>query len=122
MNRKGFTLVAVLTMSFVIGAAAMSLWNMANLDARIAGNNYKLSQTKFAAQSGISHFLALNLDVADAYEGIVIPITSLTRSCAYIVEIYRTEDGKTVILSKGLYRKGSRTIFSYPIRAAIEKW
>ena len=109
-------------MSFIIGAAALSLWHATNLEVRISGNNYRITQAKSAAQSGINHFLALNLDIDDAFEGIVIPITNLTTRSAYIVEIYRTRDGKIAVLSKGLYRKGPRTIFSYPIRAAVEKW
>tara|TARA_Y100001938_G_scaffold136190_1_gene198745 strand:- start:1554 stop:1892 length:339 start_codon:yes stop_codon:yes gene_type:complete len=105
----------------IISSICLTLWYSTNIDAQIAGNTYKISQARFAAQSGISHFLALNPEVEDAYHGIVIPETRLTSKTFYVVEIYRTVDGKTAILSKGMYKKGSRIIFQYPIRAAVEK-
>lgn len=97
------------------------LWSSANLDTQIAGNSYKISQAKMAARSGINHFLALNLDIEDAYYGIVIPETRLTTKTSYIVEVYRTIDEKTMILSRGMYKKGNRIVFQHPVRAIVEK-
>lgn len=121
MNRKGFALVTVMVMAAVLSSICVSLWHAANLDSQIAGNTYRISQAKSAAQSGINHFLALDPDIEDTYFGIIIPETRLTPKTSYVVEIYRTVDGKTAILSRGLYKKAGKIIFQYPIRAAVEK-
>jgi len=101
--------------------AYITLWSTASLDSKIAINSYKISQARAAAQSGINHFMSLNLGIEDNHDGIVIPETQLTSRLSYTVEAYVTYEGRVVILSRGLYRKGSKVLYQHPIRAVVVK-
>ena len=99
----------------------LALWSAASLDSKIAINSHKTTQARAAAQSGISHFMELNLNIEDSHYGVVIPETQLGPRVSYIVEVYASPGGRIMLLSKGLYRKGEEVLYQYPIRAVAVK-
>tara|TARA_Y100001937_G_C6928242_1_gene244854 strand:- start:193 stop:573 length:381 start_codon:yes stop_codon:yes gene_type:complete len=60
-KRKGITLVVVLAMVSILTAIVIMLWSSTNLSMLIAGNQRRHMQASKLADSGISHFKALNL-------------------------------------------------------------
>ena len=118
-KKKGYTLALVLAVTTMMTLSVIALWSNTNTDQQIAENQYRISQARTAAQSGLSHFISLHLSDEDLTEGnVVIPETSLSAKTAYAVEI-RRQDENYVVLSRGYYKKAGETVFEYPIRAVF---
>ena len=105
----------------MIAGLAHSLWSITNLNTQIVHNNVKLTLAKTAAQSGINHFIALNLTAEDIAGRFLIPETRLSSNSAYEVEAVWLNDNDLLVTSLGKYKKGSKTLFYYPVRAVFAK-
>lgn len=111
----------------MIALSASLLWSSANLDMMIAGNYKRVTQAKMAANSGINHFVSLNIDYDALYsqsvygDGIIIPMTQLSRTSFYLVEVDVLCCGpnRYIVKSTGYYRKGEKVISSYPVKATF---
>jgi len=120
LNRKGYTLLVVLIFGTVLTLIATTLWASVNTETQLTENVYRVGQAKMAAQSGINHFIALNLRRRELTSNQVIPETRLSRTMSYYVNVFPLLDNRYLVISWGLYRKAHRVIFKYPIRAIID--
>jgi hypothetical protein len=119
-NRKGLVLLAVLVMCAFISLGAMLLFSTANMEMMIAGNTRRINQAKISAASGLSHFIALNLNYdalraeAGGLESIqVIPMTQLAEQTFYEVNVNfccGLNDGQYIVESTGYYKKSDEVI------------
>ena len=99
--------------------SAAALWSSVTTDQQIVENQYRITQARTAAQSGLSHFISLHLSDHELTAGnIVIPETKLSAKTTYAVEI-RRQDENYVVLSTGFYKKAGETVFEYPIKAVF---
>jgi len=120
LNRRGMTLILVLMMGAFIGISAMLLFSTVNLNMMIAGNNRRMNQAKISATSGLSHFIALDLDYntlrrqAGDLESIqAIPKTQLGDKTFYEVNVHfccGLSAGQYIVESTGYYMKGDEII------------
>ena len=120
MNRRGMTLVLVLVMSALIGMSAMLLFSTANMEMMIVGNTSRINQAKISAASGLSHFIALDLNYntlrqrAGDLESIqAIPRTQLGDKTFYEVNVHfccSLSEGQYIVESTGYYMKGDEII------------
>ena len=127
MNRRGMTLVLVLVMSALIGMSAMLLFSTANMDMMIAGNTRRMNQAKISAASGLSHFIALDLNYntlrrqAGELESFqAIPRTQLGDKTFYEVNVNfccGLSEGQYIVESTGYYMKGNKIISSKTSRS-----
>lgn len=119
MNRKGFALVMVLVIATVIASTTTLLWSTTNIEMKITGNKYRISQAKMAAQSGINHFMLINRGTK---ENIVeIEETSLSKNTSYKVDSFEITQDKILIISSGYYIKNKKRLFEYPIKVVMSK-
>ncbi len=127
MNRRGMTLVLVLVMSALIGMSAMLLFSTANMDMMIAGNTRRMNQAKISAASGLSHFIALDLNYntlrrqAGELESFqAIAKTQLGDKTFYEVNVYfccGLSEGQYIVESTGYYMKGDQIVSSKTSRS-----
>ena len=116
MNRSGYVLVVVLVLCAMISVSAMTLWSITNVEQQIATNTRMIAEAKLAAQSGLSHFTALNLQADDISGSFHIPEYEMTPRTSYEV-VAEWHDNSLFVVSKGKYKKAGQTIFEYPVRA-----
>ena len=121
MFRKGMALVTVLCMSTILSMICLMLWETVSLDFKIVTNAYRINQAKLAAQSGLNHFMVLNTDVSEEDRRTVIPETRLTSRTSYTVSIHESQHDLITVVSKGIYRKGQKIVFQYPIWAVVKR-
>ena len=100
----------------MVSTSAMMLWSLTNVEQRIATNTRMITQAKLAAQSGLSHFTALELKPDDIAGSFHIPEHDVTPTVSYEV-IAEWHDNSLLVVSKGKYKKAGQTIFEYPVRA-----
>ena len=127
MNRRGMALLVVLVMGALIGLSAMLLFSTSNMEMMIAGNTSRINQAKISAASGLSHFIALELDYvtlrqqAGDLESIqAIPRTQLWDKTFYEVNVHfccGLSAGQYIVESTGYYMKGDKIISSKSSRS-----
>ena len=127
MNRRGMALLVVLVMGALIGLSAMLLFSTSNMEMMIAGNTSRINQAKISATSGLSHFIALELDYvtlrqqAGDLESIqAIPRTQLGDKTFYEVNVHfccGLSAGQYIVESTGYYMKGDKIISSKSSRS-----
>lgn len=100
----------------MISVSAMTLWSITNVEQQIATNARAVTQAKLAAQSGLSHFTALELKPDDITTSFRIPEHRMSSTTSYEV-FAEWQDNSLLVVSKGKYTKAGRTIFEYPVRA-----
>ena len=120
MNRRGMALLVVLVMGALIGISAMLLFSTANMEMMIVGNTSRINQAKISAASGLSHFIALDLNYntlrqrAGDLESIqAIPRTQLGDKTFYEVNVHfccSLSEGQYIVESTGYYMKGDEII------------
>lgn len=115
-------MLVVLGVSAMMALMLSMLWSSTNLETQIAGNKYRISQARLAAQSGISHFIALDIPPEEVFENIVIPETRLSQKTSYKVEAVQLDDDKILVISTGIYKKAGRDLFEYPMRAIFHPY
>ena len=138
-DKKGYTLVIVLTLCALISLSAITLYTSVHLDSLINGNVRRHAHAKHAAASGINHLMSLNIPVPNIVRalreqsvtsGTVLERTNIPGTRSY----YRVEasiccnasggllPGDTVlVISTGEWAKGDRVISSSSIISTI-KW
>ena len=129
-SRRGMTLIIVLVMSALIGMSAMLLFSTTNMEMMIAGNTRRINQAKISATSGLSHFIALNLNYntlrgrAGGLQTLqVLPETQLSPRTSYEVKVHfspHLNEGQYVVESIGYYTKGKKILSSHPIKALFQ--
>jgi len=127
LNRRGMALLVVLVMGALIGLSAMLLFSTSNMEMMIAGNTSRINQAKISATSGLSHFIALELDYvtlrqqAGDLESIqAIPRTQLGDKTFYEVNVHfccGLSAGQYIVESTGYYMKGDKIISSKSSRS-----
>ena len=127
MNRRGMTLILVLVMSALIGMSAMLLFSTANMDMMIAGNTRRMNQAKISATSGLSHFIALDLNYntlrrqAGELESFqAIAKTQLGDKTFYEVNVYfccGLSEGQYIVESTGYLKKADKILATKTMRA-----
>jgi len=127
LNRRGMALLVVLVMGALIGLSAMLLFSTSNMEMMIAGNTSRINQAKISAASGLSHFIALELDYvtlrqqAGDLESIqAIPRTQLGDKTFYEVNVHfccGLSAGQYIVESTGYYMKGDKIISSKSSRS-----
>ncbi len=95
------------------------LWTSTNIETDIAANNYRISQARQAAHSGLSHFISLHLSDEDIEGQLLIPETQLSAKTAYEVQAVWVDDTRLMVMSTGRYKDGQETVFEYPMRAVF---
>lgn len=113
--------MTTLMLSAAISTIVMMLWATVQLDTQVAANGRIIAQVKLAAASGITHFSAVEIDLAAAEDGQAIPETRLTAKTAYRVDILRLHRNRIMVTSWGQYKRAGRIILEYPIRMIIER-
>jgi|TARA_R110000796_G_scaffold162303_3_gene279074 hypothetical protein len=121
------TLLVVLVMGALISLSAMLLFSTSNMEMMIAGNTSRINQAKISATSGLSHFIALELDYvtlrqqAGDLESIqAIPRTQLGDKTFYEVNVHfccGLSAGQYIVESTGYYMKGDKIISSKSSRS-----
>jgi hypothetical protein len=121
------TLILVLAMGALIGISAMLLFSTANMEMMIAGNTRRINQAKISAASGLSHFIALELDyntlrqqAGDLESMQAIPKTQLGDKTFYEVNVHfccGLSAGQYIVESTGYYMKGDKIISSKSSRS-----
>jgi len=116
------TLLVVLVMGALISLSAMLLFSTSNMEMMIAGNTSRINQAKISATSGLSHFIALELDYvtlrqqAGDLESIqAIPRTQLGDKTFYEVNVHfccGLSAGQYIVESTGYYMKDDKIISS----------
>ena len=114
------TLLLVLVMGALIGISAMLLFSTVNVDMMIAGNNRRINQAKISATSGLSHFIALDLNynalreqAGDLDSIQVIPRTQLGDKTFYEVNVHfccGLNAGQYIVESEGYYMNGGNVV------------
>jgi len=66
--RRGFALVVTLMMMVIISSLVVGLWASTRDDMLIAGNHRRHIVAKMTAQSGMHHFMAMDLFAEDLRE------------------------------------------------------
>ena len=124
MNRRGMTLLVVLVMGALISLSAMLLFSTSNMEMMIAGNTSRINQAKISATSGLSHFIALELDYVtlrqQAGDLESIPRTQLGDKTFYEVNVHfccGLSAGQYIVESTGYYMKGDKIISSKSSRS-----
>ena len=127
MNRRGMALLVVLVMGALIGISAMLLFSTANMEMMIVGNTSRINQAKISAASGLSHFIALDLNYntlrqrAGDLESIqAIPRIQLGDKTFYEVNVHfccSLSEGQYIVESTGYYMKGDKIISSKTSRS-----
>jgi len=127
LNRRGMALLVVLVMGALIGISAMLLFSTANMEMMIVGNTSRINQAKISAASGLSHFIALDLNYntlrqrAGDLESIqAIPRTQLGDKTFYEVNVHfccSLSEGQYIVESTGYYMKGDKIISSKTSRS-----
>ena len=112
-------MIVVLAVASLMTLTATMLWSNTNTETEIVGNNYKISQARQAAHSGLSHFISLHLSDQDIEERLLIPETQLTAKTAYEVEAVWADETRLIVMSKGKFKNGDDTVFEYPMRAVF---
>jgi hypothetical protein len=120
-------LLVVLVMGALIGISAMLLFSTANMEMMIVGNTSRINQAKISAASGLSHFIALDLNYntlrqrAGDLESIqAIPRTQLGDKTFYEVNVHfccSLSEGQYIVESTGYYMKGDKIISSKTSRS-----
>ena len=118
-HKKGYTLAAVLAVASLLTISATMLWNTTTTDQQISTNNYRITQARSAAHSGMSHFISLHLSDEDIQERLVVPETALTSKTSYEVEAVWVDESHLLVISKGKYKKAGETVFEYPMKAVF---
>ena len=118
-RRKGYTIVAVLAVAALLSLSVTMLWSNTNTDTEITGNQYRISQARHAAHSGMSHFISLHLSDEDIEQRLLIPETQLTSKTAYVVEAVWIDNEHLMVMSRGRYKNEGETVFEYPMRAVF---
>jgi hypothetical protein len=105
----------------------MLLFSTSNMEMMIAGNTSRINQAKISATSGLSHFIALELDYvtlrqqAGDLESIqAIPRTQLGDKTFYEVNVHfccGLSAGQYIVESTGYYMKGDKIISSKSSRS-----
>lgn len=62
-RKRGFTLVAVLSVSALLTLIVHGLFFEARLSAQIAENSIRLTKATMAATSGLNHFMSMNISI-----------------------------------------------------------
>lgn len=120
--KKGYTLVLVLGIGFILSAGAILLFSNSKDDVQIAGNNRRILQSKLAAMSGLTHFKSMDLfyehlrqqaDVMGQEDLIIIGETSLGDRTFYKVEVQlccELGENEFIVKSTGYYKDNGRII------------
>ena len=120
--KKGYTLVLVLGIGFILSAGAILLFSNSKDDVQIAGNNRRILQSKLAAMSGLTHFTSMDLfyehlrqqaDVMGQEDLIIIGETSLGDRTFYKVEVQlccELGENEFIVKSTGYYKDNGRII------------
>jgi type II secretory pathway component PulK len=119
LNRKGFALVLVLVMTLMMTSVAGMLYTSSNTNMMLTTNIIRQSQAKFAAQSGINHYMALHPHSLD--DDLRIEETSLTSKTTYTVEVFNLSQNSVLIVSTGFYKKNNKVLYTHPIRAVVSR-
>jgi hypothetical protein len=119
-----------MVMALMIAASALLLFSTTNLDMMIAGNARRSTQAKLSATSGMSHFVALNLNYDTLRERAgelqslqIIPLTELGSMTFYEVKVHfccGLSERQYVVESVGYYKKRGDILSQYPIRALYQ--
>jgi hypothetical protein len=119
-----------MVMALMIAASALLLFSTTNLDMMIAGNARRSTQAKLSATSGMSHFVALNLNYdtlrqrAGELQSLqIIPLTELGSMTSYEVKVHfccGLSERQYVVESVGYYKKRGDILSQYPIRALYQ--
>ena len=127
MNRRGMALLVVLVMGALIGISAMLLFSTANMEMMIVGNTSRINQAKISAASGLSHFIALDLNYntlrqrAGDLESIqAIPRTQLGDKTFYEVNVHfccSLSEGQYIVESTGYLKKADKILATKTMRA-----
>ncbi len=107
----------MLAVATLLTISATMLWTTTTTDQQISTNNYKITQARSAAHSGMSHFISLHLADQDIQERLVVPETVLTSKTSYEVEAVWVDESHLLVVSKGKYKKAGETVFEYPMKA-----
>ena len=120
--KKGYTLVLVLGIGFILSAGAILLFSTSSDDMRIAANSRSILQSKLAAASGISHFKSMELfyehlrqqaDTMGQEELTIISETPLGDRTFYKVEVNlccELGENEFIVKSTGYYKDNGRII------------
>ena len=106
-------------MSLIIGGLAGMLYTTSNVDMMLTTNINRLNQAKYAAQSGINHYMVLRHDSLNEMPS--IQETKLTSKASYSVETYSLSQDRVLVVSTGFYKKNNKTLYTYPIRIVVGK-
>jgi hypothetical protein len=134
--RKGFTLAVTMMMLVIISSLVVGLWASTRDDVLIAGNARRIKVATMSAESGIHHFMSLNLFADDLREMSggrntfpVIPEQRIpdTRQF-YDVRVsfccdqsgQLLTDQKYFVISDGYYKSGGKVASKTTIRALVQ--
>ena len=118
-KRKGYTALVVMAVAALMSLTATMLWTSTNVEADVTANNYRISQARQAAHSGLSHFISLHLSDEDIDGQLLIPETQLSEKTAYEVRAVWVDDTRLMVMSTGRYMDGQEAVFEYPMRAVF---
>jgi hypothetical protein len=130
--KKGYTLVLVLGIGFILSAGAILLFSNSKDDVQIAGNNRRILQSKLAAMSGLTHFKSMDLfyehlrqqaDVMGQEDLIIIGETSLGDRTFYKVEVQlccELGENEFIVKSTGYYKDNGRIISEHVKRSLFK--
>ena len=130
--RRGYALVIVLGLGFILSASAILLHSNARDEMRIAANSRRILQSKLAASSGITHFKSMELfyehlrqqaDVMGQDELIIISETPVGDRTFYKVEVQlccELGENEFVVKSTGYYKDNGRIISTHVKRSLFK--
>lgn len=134
--RRGYVLAVTLMMLAIITSMVVGLWASTRDDMLIAGNTRRAKVSRMSAESGIHHFMSLNLLIDDLREMSggrnEFPVITEQRipdtHQSYDVSIsfcceqdgQALTDEKFFVISNGYYRSGGKIAAKITIKALVQ--
>ena len=125
------TLPVTLAIAALLSLSAIALYSTASLDVMISGNKRRHTQAKIAAQSGLSHFMSLDMHADEVRTWLA------GQERARILDRIEIGDGKTYytvdlklvglefpdrfyVISTGTLEKGERILSTSSLTATVQ--
>lgn len=124
--RKGYTLLAVLGVSFLVTAAAVTVYHTTSIETRITHNSRLHRQAKNNAQSGLTHFVSKRhhyedlIKIGNGQKEFLLFEENLSTKDHYKVSVQLNSNDMFEITSLGYVLKNQKILSEAAIKATFQ--
>ena len=123
--KKGYTILSVLGISFLLSAAAITVYHTTNTQTKITHNDRLYKQAKINAQSGITHFVAKRhhyedlIEIGHGQTEFLLLEGALSPKDHYQVRVRLNENDVFEVTSQGYVLKNEQVLSSASLKATF---